>query len=106
MRRLASRGSMTMPRFSTGLLALLAALPAAAQGILPNEPNTGPAWLLRRQTDELALRPGERRSGLSLLERDQVIMATRGRIPGILIDTALDPSGTTWTVSARLPETR
>jgi hypothetical protein len=97
---------MTMLRFSTGLLILFAALPAAAQGVLPNGPNAGSAWLLQRQTDALALRPGERRSGLSLLERDQVITATRGRTPGILIDTALDPSGTTWTVSARLPETR
>jgi len=95
-----------MIRILAVLLCAAAAMPALAQGVFPDGPNAGPAFLLQRQTDDLALRPGERRSGLSLLERDQVITATRGRIPGIVIETALDPSGTTWTVSARLPQTR
>lgn len=94
-----------MVRILVLLLATLPA-PALAQGIFPGGPASGPAWMLQRQTDDLALRPGETRSGLGLLERDQVIAATRGRIPGIVIDTALDPSGTTWSVSARLPQAR
>jgi hypothetical protein len=90
------------------LLAVASAgtLPLLAPRVFPGEPQNGAAFSLQHQTDDLALRPGEPRSELSILERDQVITATRGQNPGNALKMTFDLPGTTWTVSARLPETR
>mgnify|MGYP005845338333 CR=1 FL=1 len=77
------------------VLICAAAVPVLAQELIQGGPNAAPAFLLQRQTDDLVLRPGERCSGLSLLERDQVITAIRGWIPGIVFETVLDFSETT-----------